>query len=342
MESKPKEEQININEKYNLDPMDDKTYDFICSVIPNLNTYSKRNLFISSKNISSLTKDNFYLLYELMLSEQTALNLKEVFELNLLKEISMNQEREIVILIADQYYYAKSKKNSAQIKKIAQQKIKNVFSLLSFENPKTNLIHFYYLSDYRQSNSDYEIEVSNYKIKVKYERIKNLFGLGDDDNINLLDYPCYLAVASDPKIYPKIFNSNTKNFSELKALILTDDKNVYRYPLAYHASEILGFKEPSLIVYNSICQLNGNQNDTSFEDVEHNLFSEDDDKVTKKKMLKFSLSGSRGNGTLEEHKKLGGDINVDVACRYLKYFEKDSKIYEEKINGFGKGEISCG
>ena len=30
------------------------------------------------------------------------------------------------------------------------------------------------------------------------------------------------------------------------------------------------------------------------------------------------------NGTLEEHRALGGDVENDIACQYLRYFELDN------------------
>ena len=58
--------------------------------------------------------------------------------------------------------------------------------------------------------------------------------------------------------------------------------------------------------------------------------------------MKHSLSGSRGNGSLEDHKKLGGDIDVDISCQYLRFIDLDKKHLEENIEKFGKGELSCG
>ena len=58
--------------------------------------------------------------------------------------------------------------------------------------------------------------------------------------------------------------------------------------------------------------------------------------------MKHSLSGSRGNGSLEDHKKLGGDVEADISCQYLKYIEFDDNKLKENIEKFGKGQLSCG
>ena len=58
--------------------------------------------------------------------------------------------------------------------------------------------------------------------------------------------------------------------------------------------------------------------------------------------MKHSLSGSKGNGSMEDHKKYGGDVIKDISCQYLAFVEKDFAKYNEYIEKFGKGELSCG
>ena len=55
------------------------------------------------------------------------------------------------------------------------------------------------------------------------------------------------------------------------------------------------------------------------------IFTNETPKEAKKKILR-AFSG--GAGTLEEHRKKGGNPNIDVACQYLYYMfeEDDDKI----------------
>ena len=62
----------------------------------------------------------------------------------------------------------------------------------------------------------------------------------------------------------------------------------------------------------------------------------------RKKVNKYAFSGSRGNGTLEDHRRVGGDITLDVACQYLNFFETDDEKLHKIYEGFTKGELSCG
>ncbi|MBU3923505.1 MAG: tryptophan--tRNA ligase, partial [Nanoarchaeota archaeon] len=66
----------------------------------------------------------------------------------------------------------------------------------------------------------------------------------------------------------------------------------------------------------------------------------DDAKTVKNKINKYAFSG--GKETVEEHRKLGGNIEVDVACQWLKYFEHDDKKLAEIYNKYSKGQLLSG
>ena len=66
----------------------------------------------------------------------------------------------------------------------------------------------------------------------------------------------------------------------------------------------------------------------------------DDAKTVKKKINKHAFSG--GKETVEEHREKGGDVEIDVACQWLKYFEHDDKKLAEIYNKYSKGELLSG
>ena len=49
----------------------------------------------------------------------------------------------------------------------------------------------------------------------------------------------------------------------------------------------------------------------------------DDEKKIAKKIKSHAFSG--GRATQEEHQKLGGDPDVDIAYQYLSFFEEDDE-----------------
>ena len=66
-----------------------------------------------------------------------------------------------------------------------------------------------------------------------------------------------------------------------------------------------------------------------------------DDIETAEKKIKKSFSG--GQSTVEEHRRLGGDPDKDVAYQYMMYFFEEDDNYLEEINqGYRSGKILAG
>jgi len=66
----------------------------------------------------------------------------------------------------------------------------------------------------------------------------------------------------------------------------------------------------------------------------------DDPKTIKTKINKYAFSG--GQPTLEEHKKLGGNPDIDVSFQYLRLFEPSDKKLEEIYNDYKSGKLLTG
>jgi tryptophanyl-tRNA synthetase len=67
----------------------------------------------------------------------------------------------------------------------------------------------------------------------------------------------------------------------------------------------------------------------------------DSEEEVKKKINKYAFSG--GRDTLEEHRKLGGNPDVDVSFQYLKFFfEEDDKKLKKIEEDYRKGKLLSG
>ena len=347
MESKPKVNTISLDDfqkKYPLSQLETShplfsKYTFSSELLELID----RKIILSQYNLEEIANTkNFFILYELIPTEHTALTLNDIVQLRIIKWIMTSCNCHCVIQIADEETFAYSKIKFSQIKKIALEKLSNVLSLLLGENPtaeQEGKIHVFFNREFRLQNNKYESLVSQYKMKVTYDTVKNLFKITDDDSVSKIDYPCYIGGASNGDLYTEYVPEITKDST---CLIIDQTNKMYRYMLCFDASEKMKFKSPSVMLYKVIPQLTGTIGEDCFTDVEHSLVSSDEDKALRKKIMKHSLSGSRGNGSLEDHKKLGGDIDVDISCQYLRFIDLDKKHLEENIEKFGKGELSCG
>ena len=100
----------------------------------------------------------------------------------------------------------------------------------------------------------------------------------------------------------------------------------------------LGLLQPSSTYHQFAIGMTGDKMSSS--QPETTIFLTEDVQTMEKK-VKSSFSG--GQPTLEEHRRLGGDPDVDVAFQYLRYFfEDDDNALAEVETGYRSGEILTG
>ena len=79
--------------------------------------------------------------------------------------------------------------------------------------------------------------------------------------------------------------------------------------------------------------------------VKHNgliptIFLSDNLKQIRTKINKLCFSG--GKDTAEEQREKGANLDVDMAYKYLQYFEYDDKKLEELATNYGSGKMLTG
>jgi tryptophanyl-tRNA synthetase len=66
----------------------------------------------------------------------------------------------------------------------------------------------------------------------------------------------------------------------------------------------------------------------------------DNAKAIKDKINKYAMSG--GQQTVEEHRRLGADLSIDIPYQYLTFFLDDDVKLEEIRVKYSKGEMLTG
>jgi tryptophanyl-tRNA synthetase len=118
------------------------------------------------------------------------------------------------------------------------------------------------------------------------------------------------------------------------------DRNELRYQLLSLERKLggLGFMQPSSTYHQFAIGMTGGKMSSS--QPETTMFLNDSMKTIEKK-IKSSFSG--GQATAEEHRKKGGNPDVDVAYQYLRYFfENDDKELERIRSEYVSGELLTG
>ena len=98
--------------------------------------------------------------------------------------------------------------------------------------------------------------------------------------------------------------------------------------------------KPALIHSKFLTALQGAGGKMSASNPNSAIFMSDTDKRVANKINKHAFSG--GQETLELHRELGGNPDVDVAYQYITYFEDDDEKLERIYRDYKKGEMLTG
>jgi len=159
---------------------------------------------------------------------------------------------------------------------------------------------------------------------VNYSEIKATYGYKPDNNIGLHFYP---AVQSAHILFPQ----DQYKIPNVLVPIGPDEDAHIRISRDIAARQ--GYKKPAILHSNFLPGIDGGKMSTSRPNTA--IFLSDDEKTIRKKISK-AFSG--GKETIEEHRKLGGDPEVDISCIYLKALFLDKDEYQEVEDKYKSGE----
>ena len=192
---------------------------------------------------------------------------------------------------------------------------------LGFNPKNTN-----FLIDTKHANLLYPEAIKVAK-KINFSTIKSAFGFTDANNIGSI---FYTAMQTVPVFLPNIINHENR-----PCLIpLAIDQDVH-FRISRDVVEKLGYHKPSILHSKFMPPLTGLQGKMSSSDDNVALLTTDSEKEIETKIKKYAFSG--GRDTIEEHRKKGGNPNIDVSYQWLTYFEENDvklkKIHDDYSSG---------
>lgn len=240
----------------------------------------------------------------------------------------------LVIQLSDEEKYAFKKGTFEELHKMGFENSKDIISA-GFNSEKTFIFSN---RDYRLKCPKYEMFVSDLKVNASVKEVSQIFGFKDDGNVGMYDWPFYQSAASFSQAFPHIF-SGRPAYCLIPCAI---DQDPY-FRLGRDLAQRMKLLKTSTLYSTFLPPLKGLDDGkmSSSLNKESTIFLNDDANTIKKKVM-IAKSGSRGNGSLEDHKRLGGDVAEDIACEYLRYFELDDEKLEKITTAFSKGEMTCG
>jgi tryptophanyl-tRNA synthetase len=137
------------------------------------------------------------------------------------------------------------------------------------------------------------------------------------DNIGKIHFGAIQAAPSFSNSFPQIFGTK----SDIPCLIpCAIDQDPY-FRLTRDVAQKLRYPKPTLLHAKFFPALQGPQTKMSASDVNSSIYMSDTPNQIKNKINRHGFSG--GRETEEEHRRLGGNADVDVSYQYLSFFLDD-------------------
>jgi len=169
--------------------------------------------------------------------------------------------------------------------------------------------------------------------KITFSTVKASFGLNESSNIGSIFYTSMQAV---PAFLPSVLKK--KKIPCLIPLGIDQDAH---FRISRDVIPKLGYDKPALLHNIFLPPLTGMGGKMSSSEGNVAILTTDSPEIVKKKINKYAFSG--GRDTIEEHRKKGGNPEVDVSFQYLKmFFEEDDEKLKKIEKDYRSGKLLTG
>jgi len=163
--------------------------------------------------------------------------------------------------------------------------------------------------------------------KITFSTAKAVFGFTNESNTGMIFFPSY-------QVMPTLF--------EKKRCLIPNaiDQDPY-WRIQRDMAESLGHFRTAAMHSKFLPPLTGIEGKMSASKGETAIWLDDDEKTVRNKVMKYAFSG--GQPTVEEHRKLGGNPDVDVSFQWLYLlFEENDEEVERIRTEYKAGRILSG
>ncbi len=184
-------------------------------------------------------------------------------------------------------------------------------------------------TDYAKTLYKLSIQIAK---KVTTSSAKAVFGFTNETNIGMMFWP---AVQAAPCFLPSVLKGK-----KIRTLIpAAIDQDPY-WRISRDVAPKLGFPKTAAIHNLFLPALTGQGSKMSASHEETAVYTTDSEDIVAKKIKKYAFSG--GQATIDEHRKKGGNPDVDVSYQWLTFFEEDDKKLENIYREYKEGKMLTG
>ncbi|XP_066281112.1 tryptophan--tRNA ligase, cytoplasmic-like [Branchiostoma lanceolatum] len=238
----------------------------------------------------------------------------------------------LVIQLTDDEKFLWKDLSAEEARRLANENAKDIIAL-GFDVDKTFIFSD---MDYIGSSPDFYRTMLKVQKCVTFNQVKGIFGFGDSTCIGKISFPSIQAAPSFSSSFPQIFGGR----KDIQCLIpCAIDQDPY-FRMTRDVAPRLGFPKPALLHTTFLPALQGAMTKMSASDAVSSLYLTDTNAQIKKKINKYAFSG--GQATVEEHRRLGGNVDVDVSYMYLTFFMEDDDKLKQIREDYSSGKMLTG
>lgn len=210
-----------------------------------------------------------------------------------------------------------------KVQRYAYENILDIIAL-GFDPRKTK-----FLIDTKHSGIMYPLATKVAK-KITFSTAKAVFGFTNETNVGSI---FFTSMQSVPAFLPSALKK--KNIPCLIPLGIDQDPH---FRVARDVLPKIGYYKPAIVHAKFLSGLKTYGGKMSTSDPDSTIWVTDTPEQVGKKIMKHAFSG--GRGSVAEHRKLGGNPDVDVSFQWLYYFfEPDDKKIEKIREDYKSGAL---
>ncbi len=233
---------------------------------------------------------------------------------------------ELWFQFTDDEKYMFSSKSYEEIEKYLYDNMLDIIAL-GFNPEKT-----FFIIDTRHAGLLYK-QATRVARRITFSMVRSSFGMDNSSNIGQI---FFTAVQAVPAFLPSVLRNR-----KIPCLIPHAIDQDPHFRLTRDIIPKLGYYKPASIQSSFLPPLTGPQGKMSSSESETAILTTDNEKAVAKKINKYAFSG--GQPTIEEHRKKGGNPDIDVSFQYLKFLFEPDDIKLKKIEeDYRSGKLLTG
>ncbi|KAI7992610.1 Tryptophan--tRNA ligase, cytoplasmic [Camellia lanceoleosa] len=215
-------------------------------------------------------------------------------------------------------------------KRLARENAKDIIAC-GFDISKT-----FIFSDFNYVGGTFYENMVRINKCVTYNKVVGIFGFTGEDHIGKISFPAVQAAPSFPSSFPHLFSGK----HNLRCLIpCAIDQDPY-FRMTRDVAPRIGFHKPALIESLFFPALQGETGKMSASDPNSAIYVTDSSKDIKNKVNKYAFSG--GQDSIENQRKYGANLEVDIPIKYLGFFLEDDAELDHIRKEYGAGCMLTG